>query len=102
MIRASDWRPFLRNTLVGFVKLTLEPSGLVLNECALHRKDDREWIGLPGKPQIDRDGQPRKDPATGKLLYSPVVEIPDKQARDRFQRAAIGAVRVLLGDGGAP
>lgn len=42
MIRASSWRPMERNTLRGFVKLTLEPSGLVLNDCTWHRNGDRE------------------------------------------------------------
>src|SRR5262252_6053004 len=96
MIVASDFRPMQRNTLQGFVTLMLEPSGLVLQECAVHRKGGREWIGLPGKPQIDRDGQPRKDPATGKQLYVAIVEIPDREARARFQQAALAAVRRLL------
>jgi hypothetical protein len=100
MIRASNWRPLDRHSLQGFVTLTLEPSGIVLHDCTLHGKGDREWIGLPGKPQVDRDGQPRKDPATGKALYIPVVSIPDKAARERFQTAALAAVRQLLG--GAP
>ena len=97
MIRASDWRPIQRNTLRGFVTLTFEPSGLVLHDCAIH-KEGRDWIGLPGKPQIDRDGQPRKDPITGKQLYVAIVEIPDRDARERFQQAALAAVRDLIGD----
>jgi hypothetical protein len=101
-IVARDWRPLERNTLRGFVKLMLEPSGLVLNDCAVHRRDDREWIGLPGKPQVDRDGQLRKDPATGKICYTPAIEIPDKNARERFQRAAVAAVHALLGEEAAP
>jgi hypothetical protein len=97
MIHASNWRPLKRNSLRGFLSLTLEPSGIVLHDCALHRKGDREWIGLPGKPQMDRDGQQRKDPTTGEALYTPIVEIPDKDARQRFQNAALDAVRELLG-----
>jgi hypothetical protein len=98
MIRASDWRPMERNSLKGFVTLALEPSGLVLHDCTVHRTPDgREWIGLPGKPQIDREGQPRKEPATGKTLYVPVVEIQGKDARERFQAAALVAVHQLLG-----
>ena len=98
MIRASDWRSMERNTLRGFVTLYLEPSGLVLNDCTLHRMPDgRQWIGLPAKPQLDRDGQHRKDPATGKPLYVPVVEIQGKEARERFQAAALAAVHQLLG-----
>jgi hypothetical protein len=87
-----------RNTLRGFVTLTLGPSGIVLNDCSVHRTPDgREWIGLPGKPQLDQ-GQHRKDPTTGKPLYVPVVEIRGNEARERFQQAALAAVRQLLGD----
>jgi hypothetical protein len=100
MITASDLRRIDRNTLVAFCTLRLDPSGLVLNDCSYHRKDDREWIGLPGKPQIDRDGTPRKDPNTGKQLYTPVVEIPDRNQRERFQQAALAAVHKLI-EGGA-
>ena len=97
MIRASDWRPMSRNTLQGFVTLTLDPSGIVLRDCTLHQKEGRDWIGLPGRAQIDRDGQVRKDPTTGKVLYAPVVEIPDRDARERFQQAALAAVLEHVG-----
>jgi hypothetical protein len=97
-ITASDWRPMVRNTLRGFVTLTLRPSGLVLRECAAHEQGERRWIGLPGKPQLDQDGRHRIDPATGKKLYTPVVEILGKEERDRFQRLALAAVHRLLGE----
>jgi hypothetical protein len=98
MIRASDWRPVERNSLRGFITLNLEPSGLVLRDCTVHRtQDGREWIGLPAKPQIDRDGQHRKDPETGKSLYTAVVEVQGKEAWERFQTAPLAAVRQLLG-----
>jgi hypothetical protein len=97
MIRASDWRPMGRNTLVGFVTLELQPSGLVLNDCSFHRHHDgKEWVGLPAKPQLDRDGGHRKDAHTGKVLYTPVVEIKGKEARERFQEHAVAAVHALL------
>src|ERR1041384_5042397 len=99
MIRASDWRPVQKNSLQGFVTLHLAPSGLVLYDCSLHRRPDgKEWIGLPAKPQLTRDGQQRKDPATDKVLYVPVVEITGKEARERFQAAALAAVHALLND----
>lgn len=96
MIRASDWRPVQKNTLQGFCTLHLAPSGLVLNDCSLHRMaDGREWIGLPAKPQLDKDGQQRRDPSTGKPLYAPIVEIKGKAERERFQAAALAAVHRL-------
>jgi hypothetical protein len=96
VITAGDWRPRVSNTLRGFLALKLDPSGLVLRDCALHEKGDRRWIGLPGKPQVDAEGRVRKDPATGKTLYVPVVEIPDNDARERFQAAALAAIDRLL------
>jgi hypothetical protein len=99
MIRASDWRPMQRNTLQGFLTLYLEPSGLVLRDCTFHRMTDgREWVGLPSRPQIDREGNHRQDPKTGKPAYIATVEIPDKEQREQFQRAALAAIRKLMGE----
>jgi len=95
-VRARDWRPLERNTLRGFFTLEL-PSGMILNECTYHRAaSGAEWIGLPGRPQLDREGKQRRDPATGKALYAPVVELKGKEPRERFQTAALEAVRLLL------
>lgn len=82
MIIAEDWRPLNppRNTLVGFLDLKLEPSGLILRDCSLHEQNDRRWVGLPGKPRLDSDHRHCTDPATGKRLWSPVVEIRQSRA----------------------
>jgi hypothetical protein len=97
MIRAFNFRERRSNTLVGFVDLALEPSGITLHHCTVHQgQDGQQWIGLPGRPQLDKEGRQRRDPGTGKALYVPSVSIPEKQARERFQRAAIEAVRALL------
>jgi hypothetical protein len=102
MITASDWRPLPRGSMLGFVTLKLQPSGLVLHDCTLHGKPDgSRWVGLPGKPQLDEEKRLRKDPTTGKGLYTPVVEIPNKTCRERFKGAALAAIDELLG-GGAP
>jgi hypothetical protein len=97
MIVASDWRPMERNTLRGFMTLTLSPSGLRLRECTEHKKDGKRWIGLPSKPQLGAEGRHRVDPSTGKKLYTPIVEITGTEARKRFQDAALAAVDKLLG-----
>jgi len=102
MIAASNWRPRESNTLQGFCTLTLKPSGIVINECSLHKKNGQRWIGLPGKPQLDSEGRVRKEGATGKVLYVPIVEIAGKAERERFQEAALAAVDALLGLGSYP
>jgi hypothetical protein len=96
MITASDWRPLARNTLRGFCTLTLLPSGLVLRDCALHERDGRRWVGLPSRPQIDSQGQHRKDATTGKALYTSIVEVVGKVEREQFQAAALAAIDKLL------
>jgi hypothetical protein len=97
MITASDWRAVVKNSLQGFCVLELAPSGIVLRDCALHERDGKRWISLPSRPQLDAAGQHRKDPATGKALWSPVVEIRGKDQRERFQHAALAAVDALRG-----
>ena len=97
MIGASDWRPVEKNTLRGFVTLRLAPSGLILRECALHQKEEKRWVSLPGKPQLDGEGKHRTDPASGKKLWAPIVEIAGKDERARFQRAALAAIDALIG-----
>jgi hypothetical protein len=92
---ASGWRPMVSGSMQGFVTLRL-PSGLQINDCTLHQKGDRRWIGLPGKPQIDSDGKVRTGDG-GKKLYTPVNEIPDRAARDKFNELALAAVDRLLG-----
>jgi hypothetical protein len=99
-MRASAWRPVLSGTLQGFFTLRLG-SGLVLNDCTLHQKGNRRWIELPAKPQLE-DGRHRRDPETGRGLYVAVVEIPDREVRDKFNEQALAAVDRMLGTGGAP
>ena len=92
MIVANNWRAVTKGALQGFVDLELRPSGLVLHACTLLESSGKRWIGLPAKPQTNADGSPRLDPKTNKPAWTPLVEIPDKAARERFQTAALAAV----------
>jgi hypothetical protein len=98
MIAASDWREVVKNSLQGFVTLTLSPSGVVLKECSYHeRPDGSRWIGMPARPLLDAEGRHRKDQTTGKLLYTSIVEVKGRAERERFQAAALAAVDKLRG-----
>ena len=66
----------------------------------MHASGDRRWIGLPSKPLLDPDGRHRVD-ADDKKQYVPVVEIPDRGIRERFQTAALAAVDRLLASEGS-
>jgi hypothetical protein len=50
------------------------------------KKDDREWVSLPSDKFTNRDG---------KTVYLDLVEITDKTTHERFQAAALAAIRRL-------
>jgi hypothetical protein len=97
LARASDWRPHSAGTLQGFFCLLL-PSGLKLNDLALHERDGERWVSLPSKPQIDAEGRVRTD-LVGKRLYVPSVEIPSSEVRSKFREQALAALDRLLAQG---
>lgn len=94
---ASNFRPLQKNTLQGFFDLTLQ-SGMCIKECSWHKSTDKEWIGLPGKPQLDRDGNVRRDP-NGKIIYTATVTIDDRATRERFMAQALQAVYAIADHG---
>ena len=86
----SNWKPYEKNTLRGFMTLTL-PSGLVIHNCALHQKDNSRWIGLPARQYTATNGT---------VSWSPMVEFASKEARYAFQDAALEAIDRFLAEGG--
>jgi hypothetical protein len=99
VIKASGWRALAKGSLQGFVDLELQPSGLLIHSCTLMESNGKRWIGLPGRPQVQKDGTPILDPKIGKPLWKAIIEIKNREARERFQLAALRAVDVLLGKG---
>lgn len=87
-ITASDFKPRSKNTLMGFVTLTL-PSGLMIHGCTIHRKNESRWVSLPAREYTKEDGT---------RSWVPVIEFATDDARKRFQAEAIKAVEPLLGE----
>jgi hypothetical protein len=83
--KVTEWRPFLKNTLRGFLSLEFS-SGLILHGCTFHEKNDSRWIGLPARP-YENDGE---------RSWSPMVEFNSKKARDKFMAAALAALDAYL------
>lgn len=100
-ITAANFRAHSKNTLKGFVDLQLEPSGLVIKDATWHERNGKEWVGLPGKPQVE-DGRLRMDERTSKPLYTNVIEFTNDEAKATFQTAAVKAIYRLLGQGSPP
>jgi hypothetical protein len=86
-ITILSWRAHERNTLVGFVDVRL-PSGIVIRDLTIHRKNERRWVGLPARPY---------ETDSGSTSWSPVIEIPDRRTRERFEALVLTALDKYLG-----
>jgi hypothetical protein len=80
--RITDWKPFQKNALRGFFSVHL-PSGMVIHNCGLFEKDGSRWVALPAKKFTS---------TSGKVTWQPIVEIPDRSAKDRFRILVLAAL----------
>jgi hypothetical protein len=83
-IAITNARKVTKGSLLGFFDVTLD-SGLKLNGCQLFEKagDDRvlkRWVGLPSREWAKPDGS---------KSYVPIVEVPDRDARQKFNAAVL-------------
>jgi hypothetical protein len=80
----TNAKPMRKGALIGFFDLET-PEGIIIRGCSLLEKDSRRWRGFPSREWTGRDG---------KKNYSPIVEIPDRAARDEFMAVVVSlAVR---------
>jgi hypothetical protein len=86
-ITISNPKPLTKNTLRGFFDVTLD-SGLKINGCTLHVNGDARWVGLPAREWAKGDGS---------KSWTPMVELPDRGARDRFNAAVVPLATKALG-----
>jgi hypothetical protein len=74
--------------LIGSVDLEIPRWHLVVKGCLWHRRGEREWINFPAREWV---GQ------TGNKQYVEIIKFTDRDAADRFQAAALGAVHAIAG-----
>ena len=87
----TAWKPFERNTLRGFADLWLRAARLTIKGCAVHEKNDKRWVQLPAKPQLDKERNLVRD-ADGKVQYVKMMDFDSKEVADRFNAAAVKAI----------
>ena len=82
-----SFKRFEKNTLRGFVTLTVSPPGITIHDCTYHQRDDgKSWIGWPAR-SYEKDGQTQ---------WCRIVEAADKSAHWRLQSLACKAVEQYL------
>jgi hypothetical protein len=92
-----DWKrvPNSAGTFIGFV--TAMYGSLLIRDCPVNRTAGRVWVGLPGKPQVGKDGQALRD-ERGKLKYVAILEWPDRAASDKFSETVVADIIAQFGE----
>jgi hypothetical protein len=90
-VRIEEFTPRRSNTLFGFVTIVIPEMRLRIIDLPVYESGGRQWVNLPAKPQIDKDGAARRDDR-GKLLYATVLQFTDRSTRDAFSDRVIEAL----------
>jgi DNA-binding cell septation regulator SpoVG len=72
---------------IAYCELEVVKWGMVLRGCRWMRGKNGEFIGLPSTQYKNRDG---------KIVYKALVEFADRDVSERFQQAALAAVRTAV------
>lgn len=83
-IRCLSLRRVDKGSLVGFCELEVVAWSLIVRDCKWLKTEKGEFIAFPSSSYTTRDQ---------KTVYRDLVEIIDKQKRERFQAAALAAVK---------
>jgi hypothetical protein len=85
------FKPMIRGALRGFASVEL-PIGLIMGDVPVLVTHGRAWANLSAKPQLDKDGQTKRD-ANGKIADAAMLHWRDRELTDRFSNAVIELVR---------
>ena len=86
----TDWRPYVRGALRGFVSVELG-NGLVLLDCKVFSGRDGLYCQLPDKPSL-KDGELQRD-RDGNVIYYPTVRPAKREIGDKFSSAVLKLLR---------
>jgi len=91
--RLVDWKPWPvpNSSLIGHA--TVSFSGWTVHRVPIFRRGDGSLsAGRPNAAEIDADGRIKTD-ANGKKQYWPVLTFETADARERWQRSVLAAIR---------
>jgi len=80
----------VKNSLRVFADVEL-PNGLRICEIPVLSSAGKDWAALPSKPQIDKDDR-QKIGVSGKPAYSPILEWRSRELADGFSAKIVALV----------
>jgi hypothetical protein len=95
-MRLRVWRPMRRNTLRGFASVTL-PTGLDIDDVAVHVSGSRSWASMPARPMLDAGGRALRDDS-GKIRYAQPVRWSTHGLASTFGQKVVALVRAAHPD----
>jgi hypothetical protein len=90
------WEPVGKGALLGRARVRL-PCQLEIADIGIFEKDGARWAQLPSEMMRDADGQPLKDPVTGKPRYRSALKWANRDLQERFSAALIALVEAEHG-----
>ncbi len=100
-VECTGWHPCERNTLRGFADIFLPSLHLEIRDIAVHEMNEKRWVQLPARPQLDGNRELVRDQA-GKIQYATIMRFRDRPTADAFSGAVITAIQDFeLGINGA-
>ena len=86
---ASNCRLINKNTLKATADIEVPKWTVKIRGVMWHVKGDSEWIALPSREWLDRDGNRQ---------FAVLIEFTDKDVERRFKDAALAAIKLIAGD----
>ncbi len=90
--RCTAWRPCERGTLRSFADIFLPSLHLEIRDIAVHEKNEKRWVQLPARPQLDGNRELVRD-QTGKIQYATIMRFRDRPTADAFSGAVVTAIQ---------
>jgi hypothetical protein len=88
-LRLVELKAVRKNSLCGFAVVEL-PNGIIIRELAVHSKNGKRWVSMPGRPVLGPDG--RHVEKDGKKQWVPLVGWRDRALAAEFGRRVIALV----------
>jgi len=98
--RLVEWKPLASGALLGKATIAFTGGWIVAGIPIFRRADGSLSAGGPDTPVVGSDGVQLRD-GEGRRRYAKVISFETSEARERWNRAVLDALRVA-GIGGAP